>query len=67
MTDDPRGHDDGDIIAGPADERDAALDLQLNAVLLSLAQDEGYSAEALTAGLRRTIARIRKGGLNAPD
>jgi len=67
MTDDPRGHDDGDIFAGPADERDAALDRQLNAFLVSIAQDEGYSAEALIAGLRRAIAMLRKGGLNAPD
>ena len=67
MTDDPRGHDDGDVFAGPADERAAALDRQLNGFLLSIAQDEGYSAEALTAGLRRAIARLGKGGLNAPD
>ncbi len=56
---DPRGHDDGDVFSGGLAERADALDFQFKAFLDSLANEEGYSIEALAGGCRRAIQYLR--------
>lgn len=53
MSDDPRGHDDGDMFVGSDAERAAALDFQFKVFLDDLAATEGYEIDGLIAGCRR--------------
>jgi hypothetical protein len=60
MSDDPRGHDDGDVFVGTTAERDDALDFQFKAFLDDLAVTEGYSPiPELLAGCHRAIRYLR--------
>lgn len=59
MSDDPRGHDDGDIIVG-AEERERWLLALLESFLLDLSQTGGYSFDELTKACQ-TVAGLRRG------
>ena len=63
--DDPRGHDDGDVAAGTPEERASVLRMQIDIVVLMLAEEMGYSPEEIAAELAATAATLRhkhKGG-----
>ncbi len=64
MSDDPRGHDDGDLIVGSPEDnptaRDDALDFQFKGFLGSIAAEGGHSPDNLIAGCRRAIDWLRE-------
>lgn len=59
VSDDSRGHDDGDISTGAESDREAALDIQVNAFFLDLAATSMYSPEELAEAAMRTYRRLK--------
>lgn len=57
---DPRGHGDGDIIAGNGEKRADALDFQFEAFLDSIASEGGHSLDDLIGGCDRAKAWLKE-------
>ena len=57
---DPRGHEDGDIAVGRPEEREEALDLEVDAFLLSLAEEQGHGPDQLADACARAVAKHQK-------
>jgi hypothetical protein len=59
MSDDPRGHDDGDLAVGGAGERNDALDFMFRAFLTSIAGEGVYGGEDLAKACDRMARELR--------
>jgi len=59
VSDDSRGHDDGDIIVG-TEERQGWLNALLDAYILDLNQTQGYSHDELVIAVAHAEALLRK-------
>jgi hypothetical protein len=61
MSDDPRGHDDGDVFVGSAEERASVLRVQLKITILMLAEEMGYSPKEIADELIAEAHVLRHG------
>lgn len=67
ISDDPRGHDDGDQPAGSDEDRERSLDLMFGAFLLSIAEEGMYGADDLADACDRAARILRRGKLRGQD
>jgi hypothetical protein len=59
VSDDPRGHDDGDIVVA-LEERQRWLNALIDAYIIDLNQTQGYSHDELVAAVAHAAALLRQ-------